>query len=444
MVRSLAAAARTRLRNLRYSYLFLPGVLAVGFAALAAAATALDRQGGQDGVLELFPAGPPAARSVLGTIAASLITVAGVAFSITIVSLQLVSQQFTPRALRNFLGDRLNQTVAGVFIGVFLYCLIVLRSVEETDSTFVPGLGVTLGLALAIGALGMLLVFIHHMAHSIQVSNIAADIARRTLRTVDGLYPDGHGEPLPDDPDELVARWQAERAPLLVFPDRPGFVQSVEGVPAAIGGRGFRVRLHVAPGDLVTERHPLAAVWPSRESDGCNVAVRRALAIADERDLERDTGYGVRQLTDIAIKALSPSVNDPTTATTCIGYLQAVLERLAARPWPSRVRHFPERDVTLVVRRESVDDYLESLVQVARYAGADARVVEALLRAAHRVAEAADAASSTEWAAAARSSGRRIARRALAHATLDAEERARVEELAGELEAQTAARAAPS
>ncbi|MDQ3669062.1 MAG: DUF2254 domain-containing protein, partial [Actinomycetota bacterium] len=131
MPRSLLAALTNALRNLRYNYLFLPGVIALGFAALAVGLTWVDRTGGDDGALALFPAGPPAARAVLATIATAVATIAGVSFSITVVSLQLVSQQFTPRALRGFLGDRLNQTIAGVFVGVFVYCLVALRAVQE-------------------------------------------------------------------------------------------------------------------------------------------------------------------------------------------------------------------------------------------------------------------------------------------------------------------------
>ena len=238
MPRSLLATLTNALRNLRYSYLFLPGLIALGFVLLAAILTNVDRAGGSDGVASLFPAGAPAARIVLSTIGASLATVVGVAFSITIVSLQLVSQQFTPRALRGFLGDRLNQTVAGIFIGGFLYSLVALRTIEEGRDPFVPGLTVTVGVATAFVALAFLLVFVHHLGHSIDVSNIVSGIAEATTRSLDRLYPETYGEAVDsDDPAALAERWHAERPPVAVHADRPGFVQALDDLPSTISGR---------------------------------------------------------------------------------------------------------------------------------------------------------------------------------------------------------------
>ncbi|MDQ3858326.1 MAG: DUF2254 domain-containing protein [Actinomycetota bacterium] len=424
MSRSLLAPLTNSLRNLRYNYLFLPGLIAFAFAGLALATTRLDRTGGSDGVLTLFPAGPPAARAVLQTIATTVATVAGVAFSLTIVSLQLVSQQFTPRALRGFLGDRLNQTIAGVFVGVFIYCLVALRSVEEGEESFLPGLTLTLALALALVALALLLVFVHHMGHSIQVSNIAKRIADATLAAVENRYPSSYGDAIVDaDLEAVVARWDGESPPTLVYSEEPGFVQSLDDIPKTIEGGSFRLELLVAPGDFVTPRHPIVRVWTGADPDECATAVRRAIAIAPERDLRQDVGYGVRQLADIAVKALSPSVNDPTTAATCIGYLQAILERIAAEPAPAPIRHFPDKDVTILMKRDTFSDYLEALTQIGRYASSDARAVDALLHASLRVAQAAAEGGAEDRARAAAEVGTRIARRALSSEAIDEEER---------------------
>lgn len=430
MPRSLLAALTNGLRNLRYNYLFLPGLIALAFAALAAGLTWIDRRGGEDGVLALFPAGPAAAGAVLATIAAAVATVAGVSFSITIVSLQLVSQQFTPRALRGFLGDRLNQTIAGVFVGVFLYCLVALRAVEEEPNGFLPGLTISVAVALAFLALALLLVFIHHMGHSIQVSNIAKRIADSTMAGVRHPYPGSYGEAVEDeDADELVARWEREVRPTLVHPGEPGFVQSIDDLPATVAGRSFRIELLAAPGDFVTPRQPIARVWTDADPEGCATAVRRAMAITPERDLKQDAAYGVLQLADIAVKALSPSVNDPTTAIMCIGYLQAILEPLAARPEPARVRRYGDKDVTLVMRPTTFSAYLEAFVQISRYAAADGRVVEALLQASLGLAQASAESSRTANAAMATEVAARIARRALRSGNLDDEERDAIAEI---------------
>ncbi len=423
MPRSLVAPLTNAFRNLRYNYLGLPGAIAVAFAGLALGLTLIDRTGGKEGVLALFPSGPPAARAVLATIATAVATVAGVSFSITVVSLQLVSQQFTPRALRGFLGDRLNQTIAGVFVGVFIYCLVALRAVEEGEESFLPGLTVTVAVVLALVALGLLLVFIHHMGHSIQVSDIAKRIADATLVAAEHAYPGSYGEAVDEDPEALVARWERDARPVLVYPEEPGFVQSLDDVPRTIEGRSFRIELLVAPGDFVTARHPIARVWTGADPDACAKALRRAIAIAAERDLSQDVGYGIRQLADIAVKALSPSVNDPTTATTCVGYLQAILERIAETPSPAPVRWHEEKDVTVVMRRDTFSDYLQSLIQVSRYATSDARVVDALLHAALRIAQAAAEVGADANARAAERVATRIANRAFGSDAIDDEER---------------------
>lgn len=428
---SVLSFASRLARNLRYSYLFLPGVMALGFAGLAVGLTQIDKTGGATGVLGVFPAGPPGARAVLTTIAAAVATVAGVSFSITIVSLQLVSQQFTPRALRGFLADRLNQAIAGVFIGVFLFCLVALRTVAEGERGFVPGLTMTVAVGLAVLALLLLLVFIHHMGHSIQVSNISRKITDGTLAAAESLHPGAYGDAEAEEPDAVVARWARERTPVEVAAATPGFVQSFDDLPRAVGSRA-RVELLVAPGDFVTERDVLARVWAAEDADACAAGLRRSIAIAPERDLAQDVGFGLRQLADIAVKALSPGVNDPTTATTCIGYLRAVLERLAATPWPEPVRRLPD-EVELVLPRADFEDHLEVLVQVGRYATADARVVHALLDTALAVAESARRDGQRAHALAAGRAGLRIARRALDDGGLDAEEREEIGRLAAEL-----------
>jgi uncharacterized membrane protein len=143
---------RARLRNLLQGFWFVPGLIAIALGALSFVVISIDRAAGPRGLSGAFDGDASAARSILSTIAGSLITVAGLAFTLTVVTLQLVSSQFTPRALRNFLGDRLNQLTAGSFVGIFLYCLLVLRSVRtrvEGQDGFIPALSVTVAILLA-------------------------------------------------------------------------------------------------------------------------------------------------------------------------------------------------------------------------------------------------------------------------------------------------------
>ncbi len=384
----LRASVRRR-EELRYGFLFLPGAIALGFVAAALVVVQLDHLGGESGVGIGFGGNAEGARTILATVAGSLITVAGLAFSITIVSLQLVSQQFSPRSIRTFLGDRVTQVTAGVFVGTFAYCLLVLRSVRAGPG-FIPSLGITIAIALGVVAMGFLLAFIHHMSSTIQVSTITARIAHSTLDAIGELYPESFGGPKAEDPAEVLRVWRAEGEPVAVLPERPGYVRAVtlDTLCDDLAERPLRVHVAVAPGDFVTERDPVAEVWRPRLDDEGVAAVRRAVLTANERDLEQDACYGLRQLADIAMRALSPSVNDPTTAVTCIGYLRAIMARLAGRSLPAAVRRLDD-DVVLVVEVRPFSDYVDvAFVQIARYTR-DARAAVELIEAAAAVARAA-------------------------------------------------------
>lgn len=397
MVHGLLARAAGGMRNLRYGFLLLPLTVAVGLGVAAVALVAVDRSAGTTGVDFGFSSGPEAGRSLLSTIAASLITVAGVTFSIMIVTLQLVSQQFSPRALRTFLGDRLNQFVAGYFIGVFVYCLLVLRTVENggaTSDVFVPSLSITVAILLALGALALLLVFIDHMAGRIQVSTIAANVAQETLSALGQLYPEPFGSEADDRWEAELAAWRQRGEPERTFPPRPGYVQTalIDDIPEAEGSTGLRIHVPVAPGDFVTERQPVAEVWHGDHDGEVGAALARAIVVGDERDISQDVGYGIRQLADITKRAISPSINDPTTAWTCIRYIGAILERLAGRDLPSPLRRYADGRIEVIARRAGWEEYVDAgLLQVGRYAR-DPRVAGALVEVALGAAAAARAA----------------------------------------------------
>jgi uncharacterized membrane protein len=404
---TFVARLEPRWRDLRYGFLFFPGLVALLFVGLALLLVRIDRLGGAHGLGVGFGGDAPAARSVLSSIAASLITVAGLTFSITIVTLQLVSQQFTPRALRNFLGDRLNQLVAGSFVGIFAYCLLVLRAVRDatpTSSTFngfVPALSVTLAIVLGLATLALLLVFIHHVSRSIQVSAIASSIGQATLDAVEALYPSDFGRPAEQDPGRILHAWQAEAEPTVVRPMRPGYVQAV--ALEAFEGQGtyaeWKIHVRVVPGDFATPETALLEAWPPRGEEVAVDDLRGLVAVEDERDLAQDALYGIRQLTDIAVRALSPSTNDPTTAVTCIGYVQAVLERLAGRAFPPRVRRLESTD--LVANRHEFEDFVDvGLRQIAAHSRGEERVVAALREGAASIARRASAAGAHDRAAA--------------------------------------------
>ena len=174
----------------------VPGAIAAAYGGLAIAMVEVDQRTGLSSG-PLFEGDGSAARTVLSVIAGSLITVAGLTFSITIVVLQLTSSQFSPRILRTFFGDRLTQITVGSFVGIFVYSLLVLRSVGgSATNAFVPRFGVTIATALAILAVALLIIFIHHVTQLIQVSHVTGAITKETLERLDTLYPAPYGEPI--------------------------------------------------------------------------------------------------------------------------------------------------------------------------------------------------------------------------------------------------------
>jgi len=260
-----------------------------------------------------------------------------------LVALAMASSQYTSRILRNFMRSRLTQTVLGVFAGIFTYCLIVLRTIRGGDEgAFVPGLAVFFGFVLAVGGVGVLIFFIHHVASSIQASSIIASVAHETIHAIDRLFPKhlGHGPGEVDDdptPGPLIERkWR-------VVPAREsGYIQSVDN--AALLGLAREqktvVRMDYGIGEFVVENTALVSVAledpPSPET---MAALQAAFSLSRHRTLEQDAAFGIRQLVDVALKALSPGINDTTTAVTCVDYLTTILARLAPRQIPSSHRY---------------------------------------------------------------------------------------------------------
>jgi uncharacterized membrane protein len=376
----------------------VPAAIAVVYGVAAVVLVGVDSRTGLAGS-PLFAGDAPAARTVLSVIAGSLITVAGLTFSITVVVLQLTSSQFSPRILRSFFGDRLTQVTVGSYVGIFAYSILVLRSVRVD---FVPRLAVSVASALAIVAVVLLIVFIHHVSQLIQVSYVTGDIARKTLARLDALYPAPYGDALEEDDAALLQTWLADE-PDLVPPRFPGYVQHIDldALVAELSDEVEHAAVLVRPGDFVSIEQPLIAVWPAGQADDSVSAVRRACRIDRERDLAQDVDFGLRQLVDTAVKAMSPGINDPTTARTCVGYLRSILVSLAQRGFPPSVRRFPERSLTLIVRRRQFEDYLDALAEVGDHSAQNVRIVRVLLEALRSIRSAAEDAGSSARAEAA-------------------------------------------
>ena len=382
---------RTRWGVLVHSLWFFPGLIVAGFIVLALGLIELDRHVEAESRF-VFGGQSDAGRELLAVLAGSLITIAGVTFSVTVVVLQLVSSQFSPRVLRTFLGDPLTQATAGIFIGVFLYCLLVLESVRDATretAPFLPALAITFAIVLGIVALAFLLAFIHHMAQSIQASNLTHAIGLETEEALEEIHRVALGDRPEEDANALLEGWEAGGEPRRIPAGRAGFVQSI--APKELGTElrveGSKIHICVRPGDFVTPETTLARVWSEDSDERLHKAFRHAINVAAERDIDQDAAFGFRQLADIAIKALSPSINDPTTATTAIGYMRAAALCLARRAAPARVL-IPDDKAEIVADTRTFDEYVDLFVDVGRHAASEPRVASALLDALRDIASA--------------------------------------------------------
>ena len=362
--------------KVRDSLWFLPGVLTLVGAVLAITVTQAEQRGAFEGSMLrswIFGGGVDGARGVLEAIAGGLITVTGVVFSVTIVALQLASSQFTPRLLRNFTADRGNQLVLGVFIGTFTYTLLVLRTVrsaDEGEDPFVPRVAVTLAVVLVLVAIGFLIFYINHSARSIQVAAILERVTRRTLGDVHRFFPEqiGHAdEAEPGDPRP------PEQPSATVAADSAGYLQAVDGRSLFRLGKGRRLVIAMEPaiGDFVLPGQPLASVSPPGAVDDevCR-QVRKAFLLGPERTPEQDVEFGIVEISDIAIKALSPGINDPTTAHRCIDRLSEILLELGTRA-PTRPWRTEEGHVHYLARHTTFERAVGLAFDQIRHFGAD-------------------------------------------------------------------------
>jgi uncharacterized membrane protein len=320
--------------TLRSSYWFVPALMAVGALLLALGTLSLDRRVDGDFADELrwvFSGGADGGREVLGVIAGSVISTAGIVFSITIAALSLASSQLGPRLLQNFMRDTGNQVVLGTFTSTFLYCLLVLRTIRGEDTgDFVPVISVTVGVLLAVCSVGVLIYFIHHVSVSIQAPIVVAEVGRELVRHVSRTFPEeSAGVPERDVP--LPEDFLVRAAP--VPTDTDGYVQTLDegGLVELACERNVVVAIARRPGQFVGGGAPLAFVSPPEALDAdLGAAIRRSVVIGSRATPEQDVEFAVRQLVEVAVRALSPSVNDPFTATACLDWLGAGLCRAAS------------------------------------------------------------------------------------------------------------------
>ena len=331
--------------DLRSSFWFVPSLIFLVSIALALALIELDSGDARPWTEQwprVFGSGAAGARGMLSTIAGSMMTVVGITFSMTLVTLALASSQYTSRILRNFMADRITQIVLGIFGGIFIYCLIVLRTIRGGDEDYVPSLAVFVGVVLAVGGTAILIFFIHHIASAIQASTIIESVAKETLRSIDIQYPDRRaGEERPDGCPTPRAAAAPECGARQVESGHVGYIQTIDvaALMRIADENDAVVYIDRVVGEFVVRGAALASVHSPRPLPEKSIHDLEAAFIVHRfRTIEQDARFGIRQIVDIALRALSPSVNDTTTGVMCVDYLSAILAHLADRTFPARER----------------------------------------------------------------------------------------------------------
>jgi uncharacterized membrane protein len=345
----------------------------------------------------LFGGDADAARSLLGAIASSMITVTALTFSLTVVTLQLASSQFSPRLLRTFTRDWFVQVTLALFLATFTYALTVLRAVRgdgDGGGGLVPKVAVTLGFALAVASVVGLVLFLAHLTEQIRVETMLRNVHRDAVATIRTVLTARGSASVPRD---AVPSPPSDAQTLLA--DDDGFLTVVdeEELLSIAVEEDVVLRVTVHAGVFLVRGTPWGSAWPAgtgrlsdEDRERISARVAACVHVGFERTSTQDVGYGLRQLTDVANKALSPGINDPTTAIHALGHISAFLCDLADRDLGPATQSDDDERIRVVMDRPDFADYVDlGLSQPRRYGAGDPqvlqRILQVLLDLSHRV-----------------------------------------------------------
>ncbi|MEC3912967.1 DUF2254 domain-containing protein [Sphingobium sp. CR2-8] len=378
--------------DLRESYWFVPTVMALAALLLALAMVYIDSHAGStwmDGLPWLYAARPDGARSLLSSIGGSMIGVAGTTFSVTIAAVVYASGQYGPRLLSNFMSDRGNQVTLGTFIATFVYSLVVLRTIRSAGESgastpaFVPQLALLVALILVLCSIAVLIFFIHHVPMRIHINNVIERIGDQLIAEIDARFPVFVGQPLTEAADDprIPRAFREDATPADVERRAPvrskdiGYIQLIDESTLLDAARNYDlvIRLQYQSGDFAHKGSVLLEAWPAEECDeDASKALREAFAVGARRTALQDLRFLIDELVEIAARALSPGVNDPFTANSCLDWLGAAMADLARRDLPSRLRADNEGTLRVIAHPVTFGSFIHrAFGALAQYASAD-------------------------------------------------------------------------
>jgi len=385
---------RSAMYALRGGFLIRPFVIAVLLGTAGAVMSSVEEAVPAIGAWIpeiLFPSreDPQVAQAILTTIATSIMTVVSIVFAILLMTLTLASTQFSPRILIGFVRDRTTQWTLGMFLGTFSFCIAALPAARSHPHPFVPVVTTSGGMVLALVCVGWLIFFIHHISQAVSVNYIIDRIARETELVIDEFMPRPRSQFLLPETSEIHNA--VDEIPVLNR--RSGYIRYLNVGRLLSLARAYRVRLRVERrvGQFVPAGVPL--LWVSRAERVTAEGSEHLLAAFDigpTRTMQQDVEFGVIQLVDIALRAISPAVNDPSTAISCIDQLSRVLIRWVSRAPPPSHLFGPPHVLRVVIPWISLDGLFDTAFeQIRHYSTADIAVSLRLLRAFNDIASAA-------------------------------------------------------
>jgi uncharacterized membrane protein len=369
---------------LQTGFWFVPSIMLVLAAGLAQTLLHVDERmdpGIRASIAWAYTGGPEGARSLLSTIAGSMITAASVTFSLAAVALSIASQQYGSRVLRNFMRDRITQVILGTFVSTFLYCVLVVRDIRGSDFSggFVPAIAITVAIAMSMVSLVMLVYFVHHVSSSIQASNIVSTISREMERSIPRLYPSDAGDPAAAG--QGFRKTEGEEGQAIRI-KKNGYVESIDiGTLLKLATKSdLFLEIVSRPGDHLVDSAPVVTVWSKIPVDKqLETKLVGSFLVGSARTPAQDIRYQFQQLTDVVVRALSPGINDPFTAINGIDALASALTLLVRRPRVPRQRLDDRGTPRLLVTATGVEEILYTTVgHIAVYGAGDPFVMTGL------------------------------------------------------------------
>ena len=327
------------------------------------------------------------ARSILSTISGAMIGVAGTVFSVTLVVLTLASSQFGPRLIKNFMYIKINQVVLGSYVSTYLYCLLILNSVKESaDYTFIPSISIFVAILAAIANIILLIVFIHQIAISIQADKVISDISGSISKQVKEIFPEYMGDETEDEQEiNIAAETSNYTKRISLTSPKNGYIQYIdtEVLMNIVVEEDLILELYHRPGSFMVEGLELGVVYS--KVDWKENALKDLLdqfVIGNTKTAQQDLEFSIHQMVEIAARALSPGVNDPYTAVTCIDNLSATMCYLAKAKFPSKYRFDDDGNLRIVADALEFEGVLDAAFnQIRQFSGGSAAVIIRLMEA---------------------------------------------------------------